>query len=442
MRHLLCILSLLLSLVTLQAQNLSPQQANTRVGELINASDLATLSRELPTLRGQIVKPLLALADALVAYHEGRHEDSNKAIAQVSEYAPELGSEVVFNMLQLSIYNYLMSENYAEGALIVDLILQTMPEDEASSESRESLEATQRWMSALTQRGKVEVVRPQVDVTIPFEIREMGQGEHIIVNLSVGEGEEVKQEAIFDTGCSFANFISSKAAEQLGVEIIAEEIIVRGFGKGYARLGILKQAKLGDLAIKNMTFLVVDKLVPDNALTDGMCELVIGTHVIRKLGEIRFEPQKRRMLLPSEPSAAPKWRNLFFEVGQYYLLCMDGEEQLTLHFDTGNVKTHLSSKYFTRFQTKVEAEGGEVERSRSGGFGGVKWCDTRTLSKLKLEVEGKDLKLDSIAVNLPTNYEDGEPFVEQYDGSAGADFITSTQSATLDLKRMFFRIDK
>ena len=62
MRHLLCILSLFLSLVTLQAQNLSPQQANTRVGELINASDLETLSRELPSLKGQIVKPLLALA--------------------------------------------------------------------------------------------------------------------------------------------------------------------------------------------------------------------------------------------------------------------------------------------------------------------------------------------------------------------------------------------
>ena len=57
-------------------------------------------------------------------------------------------------------------------------------------------------------------------------------------------------------------------------------------------------------------------------------------------------------------------------------------------------------------------------------------------------MDGKTLKLDSVAVNLPTSYEDGEPFVEQHDGSAGADFITSAQSTTLDLKRMFFRIDK
>lgn len=441
MRIILTILLVLFPTLWVGAQEQSAQNANQRVAELINSSDLVALSGELPSLRGQVVKPLQALADALVAYHEGRHEDSNKAIAELSEYAPELGSEVVFNMLQLSVYNYLMSENYAEGAQIVDLILQTLPEGDSTAESRESLEATQRWMNALAAKDKVEILRPQVDVSVPFEIREMGRGEHIIVRLSTNGGQ-VQQEAIFDTGCSFANFISTEAAERMGVEIVAEDIIVRGFGKGYARLGILPEAKLGDVTIKNMTFLVVDKLVPDNVQVDGMCDMVLGTHVIRKLGEIRIEVQDKLLLLPQEQSVAPQRRNLFFNAGQYYLLCRDGEEQLTLHFDTGNVKTQLSSKYFTRFQSKVEAEGGEVERSRSGGFGGVKWCDVRTLPKVKLEVERETLKLDSIAVNLPTNYEDGELFVEEYDGSAGVDFITSAQRVTLDLKRMFFRIDK
>lgn len=441
MRIILTILLVLFPTLWVSAQEQSAQNANQRVAELINSSDLGALSDELPSLRGQVVKPLQALADALVAYHEGRHEDSNKAIAELSEYAPELGSEVVFNMLQLSVYNYLMSENYAEGTQIVDLILQTLPEGDSTAESRESLEATQRWMNALAAKDKVEILRPQVDVSVPFEIREMGRGEHIIVRLSTNGGQ-VQQEAIFDTGCSFANFISTEAAERMGVEIVAEDIIVRGFGKGYARLGILPEAKLGDVTIKNMTFLVVDKLVPDNVQVDGMCDMVLGTHVIRKLGEIRIEVQDKLLLLPQEQSVAPQRRNLFFNAGQYYLLCRDGEEQLTLHFDTGNVKTQLSSKYFTRFQSKVEAEGGEVERSRSGGFGGVKWCDVRTLPKVKLEVERETLKLDSIAVNLPTNYEDGEPFVEEYDGSAGVDFITSAQRVTLDLKRMFFRIDK
>ena len=43
---------------------------------------------------------------------------------------------------------------------------------------------------------------------------------------------------------------------------------------------------------------------------------------------------------------------------------------------------------------------------------------------------------------MPIKYEDGEPFVEQYDGVAGVDLLSATDVVTFDLKRMFYRIDK
>ena len=113
-----------------------------------------------------------------------------------------------------------------------------------------------------------------------------------------------------------------------------------------------------------------------------------------------------------------------------------------MHFDTGNTKTQLSSKYYTRFQQRIEAEGGEVERSRSGGFGGVAWCDIRTMPKIEFEVDDKKLQLKNVAVNMPTQYEDGTPYIEQYDGVVGADFVTARDVVTFDLNRMFFRIDR
>ncbi len=440
MRYLLCIATLLLSFVSLQAQNLSAQQANDRVGELINNSDLVTLSRELPSLRDHhIYKPLLALADALVAYNNGQAAKSNEAIDRVSEYAPELGGEVVFNMLQLSIYNHLLLESYAQGEQIANLILQTMPEGEASAESRAPWESTIRWMGALKERKAVEIIRPAGDVTLPVEVRDIGRGKHLIMTVTVGEKS---QEAIFDTGCSFANFVSSEVAERLGVEIVAEDIIVRGVGKGYARLGVLPEMKLGDVVIKNTTFLVVDEIVPENAKEDGMCELVIGTHIIRKLGEVRVRCGEGKIILPAKPSEAPKEQNLYYNAGQYFLRCTHAEQDIMLHFDTGNTKTQLSSKFFDRFKSMVEAEGGEVERSRSGGFGGVTWCDVRTLPKVKLEVEGRELALKDVEVNMPTQYEDGSPFKESYDGSMGVDMLSGAEQVTLDLGRMFFRVDK
>ena len=95
------LLTLFLALaITFQAysQQFAGSDANARVGELINSSDYLTLSKELPALREKVAKPLLALADALVAHHEGRFEDSNKAIDRVCEFAPELGSDVIFGM--------------------------------------------------------------------------------------------------------------------------------------------------------------------------------------------------------------------------------------------------------------------------------------------------------------------------------------------------------
>ena len=443
MRRLFCIILLSLSIFSTQAQSLSAQEANKRVGELINASDFKTLGRELPALRANVVEPLLALADALVAYNEGRHEESNRAISKVSEYAPELGSEVVFNMLQLSIYNYLALEQYQEGKAIAELILQTLPDDgvstDASTQARTAWESTLRWTSALAEREKLVVERAEGDVVLSVEVRAMGRGEHLVLRTKVGEHE---QDAILDTGCSFANLISSAAAEKLGVEVVADEIILHGFSKGYARLGFLPEMHLGDVVIRNATFFVVDQLVPENVPVDGMCDMVLGSHLIRKLGEMRIEPKAGKIILPAHPSVEPKERNLSFGGGQYYLNCKHSGEELLLHFDTGNVKTQLSSRYFSRFQSEVETEGGEVERSRSGGFGGVVWCDVRSLPKVKLEIEDKELHLKEVGVNLPTQYEDGEMFVEQYDGAMGVDMITSAEQVTLDLERMFFRIDK
>ena len=113
-----------------------------------------------------------------------------------------------------------------------------------------------------------------------------------------------------------------------------------------------------------------------------------------------------------------------------------------MQFDTGNTKTQLSSRYYNRFQQRVEQNGGEVERSRSGGFGGVEWRDTRTMPEVEFVVGATAVQLKKVAVNMPIKYEDGEPFVEQYDGVAGVDLLSATDVVTFDLKRMFYRVDK
>ena len=438
MRYLLTLILALSFSVRLAAQQPNAVDANARVGELINRSDYLTLSEELPALRAKVAKPLLALADALVAHHEGRFDDSNKAIDKVCEFAPELGSDVIFGMQNISLINNLASENYKAGAEVVKMLLQLLPEGEAAEENRRNLESMMRWFTALSPKEAVVVERPKQDVIVPVEIRKLGNGEHLVVDAKVGNHTE---DFIFDTGCGNSNFISTAAAKRLGVEIVAEDIIVRGVGEGYAKLGYLPEMHIGDVTIRNATFYVVDKLLPDGVEVEGLCEAALGTHIIRKMGEIRFEREQSRFVLPAQESAAPAERNIFFD-SQYYIWCKEGNERIVMQFDTGNTKTRLSSRYYNRFQQRVEQNGGEVTRSRSAGFGGVELCDVLTLPAVEFKVGGQALQLSTVTVALPMLYEDGTPFIEQYDGAAGADLMNAAAVVTFDLKRMFFRIDK
>ncbi len=434
MRNLLITLIALFVGAVAQAQTPTPEQANIRVAELLNTADYVTLSKELPAVRQMVIKPLLALADALVAHCEGRFEDSNRAIEEVARYPEELGHGTVFGMSNYAIINHLCLENYSQGANIVRQLLEALPDTDDAEESRRGLRSLLSWMQALSEREKVEVVRPQSDVAIPIERRPIGRGEHLIVKATANG---VSEDFIFDTGCSHANFISREVAECLGVEIVADSIITQGIGgKGYVQLGVLPEMRIGDVVIKNPTFLVAEHFIPEHVEVKGMCEAALGTHIIRKLGEVRYERDAERMVLPAKPSTTEE-RNLACDNGTYYLVCYQAGEQLLLHFDTGNVKSQLSPRYFARFQSHVEAEGSEVERSRSGGFGGVVWSDVRTMPRVELQVGSKSVNLHKVAVDMPND----TPQVN-YDGAVGVDLLTASDMVTFDLEKMFYRIDK
>lgn len=417
-----------------QAQTPTPEQANTRVAELLNGADYVTLATELPAVREMVVKPLLALADALVAHSEGRFEDSNRAIEEVARYPEELGQGTVFGMYNYALINNLCIENYAQGAKVARQLLASLPDSDDAEASRQGLLSLLRWMDALAERERVEVVRPRRDVAIPVERRSIGRGEHLIVKATANG---VSEDFIFDTGCSHANFISREVAERLGVEIVADSIITHGVGgAGYVQLGVLPEMRLGDVVIKNPTFLVAEHFIPEHVKVEGMCEAALGTHIIRKLGEVRYERNAERMVLPAKPSASEQ-RNLACDNGAYYLVCHQAGERLFLYFDTGNVKSQLSTRYFSRFQRQVEAESGDVERSRSGGFGGVVWNDVRTLPQVELQVGSKSVTLHQVAVDMPND----TPQVN-HDGSVGMDLLTASERVTFDLDKMFYRIDK
>ena len=224
-----------------QSVTLTPQQANDRVNGYIGSGDYVALSRELPALRKVIVPHLLKLADAFVAYSEGRHAESNQHISELEQYRKELGDGVIVTMQNIAYYNALAMEDYAAASRYLATLI------EAAPSQRAILEAFKEWMDALAERKPVAVKSRKRKNSFPVECRPVGDGVHLMVEATVGR-ESV--EMIFDTGCCNANCITAEAAERLGVKILVDSLPLGGVGGStYAKVGVLPKMKVGDVVV-------------------------------------------------------------------------------------------------------------------------------------------------------------------------------------------------
>ncbi|MBQ5359046.1 MAG: hypothetical protein IIU61_06350, partial [Alistipes sp.] len=136
MRRLLITLAFLLCTTFVWAQReVTPQQANDEVNGYIGRGDYVALSRELPAVRELIVPHLLKLADAFVAYSEGRHEESNQHIAELEQYRKELGDGVIVTMQNIAYYNALAVEDYAAASRYLATLIEAAPSQRATLEA-------------------------------------------------------------------------------------------------------------------------------------------------------------------------------------------------------------------------------------------------------------------------------------------------------------------
>ena len=427
MRRLLFTITMTLCTLQMWAQQsvtLTPQQANDRVNGYIGSGDYVALSRELPALREVIVPHLLKLADAFVAYSEGRHAESNQHISELEQYRKELGDGVIVTMQNIAYYNALAMEDYAAASRYLATLI------EAAPSQRAMLEAFKEWMDALAERKPVAVKSRKRKNSFPVECRPVGDGVHLMVEATVGR-ESV--EMIFDTGCCNANCITAEAAERLGVKILVDSLPLGGVGGStYAKVGVLPKMKVGDVVVKNPTFFVVESIVDNPAIKK--VEAVLGTHVIRAMGEMRIDLEQNIVTLPAEQNK-PQSRNLSFHQGNYGIAFSYDDMPLVAHLDTGRVKSDLSQRFYSHFRTKVDSVAGERVKSSRSGIGGSRECEVVRLPQVTLNVADRAVTFGNVDVITA-----GHP--SEWDGVMGADMLKGAGTTTLNLKKMYFRIDK
>ena len=276
----------------------SQTQADVKMGEILNSGDLFQLRNEYPKLRDSVsIKMLNLIADTQLGI--GFNNLDNAAIALDSlllYHQEEMGAETSIGMAALQGMNLLNLGMYEQagkvGEDLVNALKQSVP-----FESLYSFVFIEKVGKALANVPKPYLERPNRDVTVLMSVETVGRGKHIYIPVEVNG---ITKNYIFDTGCSFGNFVSEKYAKEAGLKIVADSIPVSGMEIGFVRLATADSMKIGELVYHNPVFMVAP---PDNEIDSVFTfDGVLGYNFIRDAREIIIDNEAGKYLFPHKVS--------------------------------------------------------------------------------------------------------------------------------------------
>lgn len=420
-------LSTLLVALSLGYGSAYPQtQADVKMGELLNGGDLFRLRKGYPDLKDSVsVKMLGFIADAQLGIGFNKLEDAAVALdSLLLHHQNEMGMETSIATAALQGMNLLNLGMYGQAGKVGEDLVNALKES-VPFEALYSLVFIEKAGKALAHVPRPYLERPDRDVTVPLSVETAGRGKHVHIPVEVNG---MTKNYIFDTGCSFGNFVSEKYAEEAGLKIVADSIPISGMEIGFVKLATADSLKIGELVYHNPVFMVTP---PDNE-TDSVFAFdgVLGYHFIRDAKEIIIDNEAGKFVFPQKPSDGEPNMYLSSNVPQVRI-SYDGQP-FDLIFDTGNVKSDLGNKFARTFPDAVE---GLAEHTTSrGGFGGISQTKAVTLPRFCFEAAGAAVTLHDTEVIKGT-----DPGSHLFSGSLGADFVLSFKRLVINYRSMFVR---
>lgn len=400
-------------------------QADVKMGEILNHGDLFQLKEQYPLLKDSVsIKMLHLVSEAQLGIGFNQLERADTALDSLLQFhQAELGAETSVGMAALYAMNLLNLGEYSLAGQVGENLVNQL-RNAVPFEYLYSFIFMERMGKALTDYPKPYLERPSHDVMVPMKCDTVGRGHHLYIPVEVNG---ITKDYIFDTGCSFGNFVSEKYAEEVGLRIISDSIPVSGMNIGFVKLAIADSLKIGEMVYHNPIFMVAppDKEVDSFFSFDG----VLGYHFIRDSKEVIIDTESRLFVFPYQVSDGET--NMFLTSNTPNVRIEYENQPIDLIFDTGNVKSDLGNKFAQMFP---EALAGLAEHASSrGGFGGIAQVKAVTLPKFNFTLSGQPGTLH----NTEVIKESAES--QLFSGSLGADFVLSFKRLIINYKNMFIR---
>lgn len=404
----------------------SQTQADVKMGEILNSGDLFQLRKEYSNLKDSVsIKMLNFIADAQLGI--GFNKLENAAIALDSlllHHQNEMGAETSIGMAALQGMNLLNLGMYEQAGKVGEDLVNALKKS-VPFEALYGFVFIEKVGKALANVPKPYLERPNRDVTVPMSVETVGRGKHIYIPVEVNG---ITKNYIFDTGCSFGNFVSEKYAKEVNLKIVADSIPVSGMEIGFVKLATADSIKIGELVYHNPIFMVAP---PDNEL-DSVFEFdgVLGYHCIRDAKEIIIDNEAGQFVFPQKQSAGEP--NMYLSSNTPQVRISYNGQPFDLIFDTGNVKSDLGNKFAKTFPDAIDGLAEKI--TARGGFGGISQTKVVVLPKFHFEVAGSTVTLHDTEI-----IKDKESNSQLFSGSLGADFVLSFKQLIINYQNMFIR---
>lgn len=419
------LIAILLGYISVYSQT----QTDVKMGEILNNGDLFQIKEQYPILKDSVsIEMLNLVSEAQLGIGFNQLERAGVALDSLLQFhQAELGAETSIGMAALQGMNFLNLGMYEQAGKVGECLFNTLKKS-VPFEALYSFVFIEKVGKALANVPKPYLERPDRDITVPSIVETEGRGKHIYIPVEVNG---ITKNYIFDTGCSFGNFVSEKYAEEVGLKVLADSIPVSGMEIGFVKLAMADSLRIGELVYHNPVFMVAP---PDNEVDSVFVfDGVLGYHFIRDAREIIIDNEADRFIFPQEISDGEP--NMYLSSNTPQVRISYDGHPLDLIFDTGNVKSDLGNKFAETFPDAIE---GLTEQTTSrGGFGGISQTKAVVLPEFRFEVAGSTVTLYNTEVIKNT-----ESSSQLFSGSLGADFVLSFKRLVINYQSMFIRGEK
>jgi len=391
------------------------------------------LNKQHQKLKTQIAPMLDFLAQSVLANAFNQPAAGHVALDSLlnnQTYQEQLGLGNISNLIMLKAHLYEVEHNYSDAAALLQSYLQQTAQVPIGG-IRGDMQKALSIYQALAGEPSLQVKRPNTDCTVPYFLEKAGRHKSIKVNCTING---IAQHMIFDTGCPKYNYIDEQLAHKLGLKHVLDSIPMQGIGKGFAWLGMADSLSIGEITFYHPLFYVVDHTSPDMPVS---VDAVLGSYLLNQIGEFHLQPQQSTLTFPTQTTPRPNAnsnlvmhnRHLFFEVKH------NNTAQLIL-FDTGNVKSYMNTRYYTKHKDWVTNHG-LADTLKFGGFGGVSVQPGYKIPTIRFQmgetpVDFVDLEVSTAPLN--------ELWVEQ--GNFGVDFIQLYKKVIVNYHEMFIQLER